>query len=63
MRKEVDTAMKFNSFKYYFGDAIKSINRNKTISTASVATVSATLFILGVFMLVMLIKNRNILRR
>jgi cell division transport system permease protein len=33
------------------GDAAKNLNRNKTISTASIATVAATLFILGVFLL------------
>ena len=53
MRKEVNTDMKISSFKYYISDALKSLKRNLTISTASVATVSATLFILGVFLLVM----------
>lgn len=46
--------MKFSSFKYYTTDALKSLNRNKTIGTASAATVAATLFILGVFLLLML---------
>jgi cell division transport system permease protein len=46
--------MKINSFKYYFTDALKSLKRNMTIGTASMATVAATLFIMGVFMLAML---------
>lgn len=51
MKKGVGTDMKFNSVKYFFKEAFKSITRNKTLSTASVATVAATLFILGVITL------------
>jgi cell division transport system permease protein len=47
-------AMKISSFKYYFVDAFKSLKRNMTISTASMATVAASLFIMGVFLLTML---------
>jgi cell division transport system permease protein len=54
MRKGVNTDMKISSFKYYFVDAFKSLVRNLTISIASAATVMATLFILGVFLLTML---------
>lgn len=43
--------MKINTFKYYIIDAFKSLNRNKTISLASVITVTATLFLMGVFIL------------
>lgn len=43
--------MKISSIKYFISDSLKSIRRNKTISLASSATVAATLFILGVFML------------
>ncbi len=39
--------MKFDSFKYSFKEALKSIKRNKTLSIASIATVTATLFLLG----------------
>lgn len=39
--------MKFDSLKYSLKDAFKSIIRNKTLSIASIATVAATLFILG----------------
>jgi len=39
--------MKFDSLKYSFMEALKSIKRNKTLSIASIATVTATLFILG----------------
>lgn len=53
MRKGVNTDMKFDSIKYFFNDALKSIKRNKTLSIASIATVAATLFILGVITLTM----------
>lgn len=43
--------MKINTFKHFAGDAGRSLKRNRTMSTASVATVAATLFILGVFLL------------
>ncbi|WP_315119003.1 permease-like cell division protein FtsX [uncultured Clostridium sp.] len=43
--------MKINTFKNFIGDAFKSLKRNRTISLASAATVAATLFILGVFLL------------
>ena len=52
MKKGVCTDMKFDSVKYSFKDAIKSIVRNKTLSIASMATVAATLFILGAITLV-----------
>ncbi len=47
MKKGVCTDMKFDSMKYSLKDAVKSIVRNKTLSIASIATVAATLFILG----------------
>lgn len=50
-------AMKFDSFKYSVKDAFKSIIRNKTLSIASIATVTATLFILGV--ITMTVANVN----
>ena len=43
--------MKISSLKYYTSDAVKSLVRNKTISSASIITLSATLFLLGVFLL------------
>lgn len=43
--------MKFDSLKYSIKEAFKSIKRNKTLSIASIATVTATLFILGVITL------------
>jgi cell division transport system permease protein len=46
--------MKINTFKHFIGDAGKSLKRNTTISGASIATVAATLFILGLFMLTIL---------
>jgi cell division transport system permease protein len=50
--------MKISSFRYYFSDAFKSLKRNLTTSTASAATVMATLFILGVFVLAMVNINK-----
>jgi cell division transport system permease protein len=46
--------MKINTFKNFVGDAGKNLKRNRTISTASIATVAATLFIVGVFLLTIL---------
>ncbi|MDP4145071.1 MAG: permease-like cell division protein FtsX [Bacillota bacterium] len=43
--------MKINTYKLFISDAIKSIGRNKTISIAAAATVTATIFILGAFLL------------
>ncbi|EKQ51892.1 MULTISPECIES: permease-like cell division protein FtsX [unclassified Clostridium] len=50
--------MNSNTFKYYISDALKSLKRNRTISLASIITVTATLFIMGVFVLLM--QNINI---
>jgi len=52
MSREEDTVMKISTIKYFIMDALKSLKRNKTVSLASVATVAATLFILGVFLLI-----------
>lgn len=46
--------MKINTFKLFVGDAGKNLRRNRTITTASIATVAATLFIVGVFLLTIL---------
>jgi cell division transport system permease protein len=45
--------MKLNTFKYYVVDALKNLNRNRTISLASAITVTATLFLMGIFIVVM----------
>jgi cell division transport system permease protein len=45
--------MKLNTFKYYIVDALKNLNRNRTISLASAITVTATLFLMGIFIVVM----------
>lgn len=50
--------MKINTLKYFAIDSLKSIKRNSTISFASAATVAATLFILGVFLLTALDVNQ-----
>lgn len=53
--------MKISTAKYFAKDSLKSLNRNKTISIASIATVAATLFILGVFILTLMNINLGIL--
>lgn len=53
MSKGVDT-MRISTVKLFILDALKSIRRNTTISLASAATVMTTLFILGVFFMVLL---------
>jgi cell division transport system permease protein len=60
MSRGEDTVMKISTVKYYIVDALKSLKRNKTVSMASVATVAATLFILGVFLLVVFNVNVGI---
>ena len=52
--------MKLSIFKYFIADAFKSLRRNKTISIASIATVLATLFVFGVFLLTGLNINRGV---
>lgn len=51
--------MKANTFKYFFLDAMKSLKRNVTITIFSVITVSATFFIVGLFLLYLLSVNKN----
>lgn len=60
MKKGECTDMKFDSVKYSFKDAVKSIIRNKTLSIASIATVAATLFILGAITLVVANVNKAV---
>lgn len=51
--------MKANTFKYFFLDAMKSLKRNVTITIFSVITVSATFFIVGLFLLYLLSVTKN----
>jgi cell division transport system permease protein len=53
--------MKISTVKYFAKDSLRSLTRNKTISIASIATVAATLFILGVFILTLMNINLGIL--
>ena len=53
--------MKINTTKNFITDAGKSLKRNKSIGIASMATVAATLFILGIFLLVVLNINNAII--
>ena len=49
--------MKIRTFGYYLKEGLKSILKNRIMSIASVSTVAAALFILGIFML--LVANVN----
>ena len=60
MSRGEDTVMKISTIKYFIVDALKSLKRNKTVSIASVATVAATLFILGVFLLIVFNVNAGV---
>lgn len=50
--------MKINTIKYFFIDSLNSIKRNVTLTLASVITVSLTLFMFGIFLLIMLNANQ-----
>lgn len=52
--------MKFNTLKYFFVDAFKSLKRNRTLSIAAMITVLITFFIFGTFMLIGLNFNKAI---
>lgn len=52
--------MKFNTVNYFFKESLKSLKRNRTLSIASSITVAATLFILGIFMLLLLNVNQGV---
>lgn len=52
--------MRISTIKYFGADAVRSLKRNRTISLASSATVAATLFIFGVFLLAILNVNQGI---
>lgn len=52
------TTMKISTFNHYIIDAVKSLKRNKTLSLASIITVTITLFIMGIF--IILAQNINI---
>ncbi len=54
MSKGVDTVMRINAFKYFIVDALKSLRRNKTVSLASMLTVAASLFLMGIFLIAIL---------
>lgn len=50
--------MRINTWKYYIKETIKSIYRNRLMSLASITTVTATIFILGLFMALAINVNR-----
>ncbi|EYE88845.1 cell division protein FtsX [Fervidicella metallireducens AeB] len=49
--------MKIKTFKYFFKESISNIIKNRVMSFASITTVAAALFVLGIFML--LVANVN----
>ncbi len=51
--------MNITKFKYFFLDAVKNLKRNSTITAFSVITVSATLFVVGLFLLYLLSVDKN----
>ncbi len=52
--------MRISSYKYLSKNALKSLKRNLSLSVASMATVAASLFIIGVFFIVSLNINKGI---
>lgn len=54
--------MKISTFKGFLSDALRSLKRNRTISIASAATVAASLFVLGIFLLTLLNVNNQVER-
>jgi len=54
MREGVGIIMKINTLRYFTSDASKSLSRNKTLTFASIATVTTTLLIFGLFLMVAL---------
>lgn len=50
--------MKISTLKYFSIDAFKSLKRNRTLSVASIVTVSLTLFMFGIFLIAMLNANK-----
>ena len=53
--------MKISTVENSFLDALKSLKRNRSLSFASIATVAATLFIFGVFLLIQV--NLNVVMK
>lgn len=51
--------MKIDTFKYFFSDAMKSLKRNITITIFSIITISAALFIVGLFSVYLLSVDKN----
>lgn len=47
--KKVDTAMKIRTVKYFAGQGLRGIWRNKLMSLASVGTIASCLMIVGIF--------------
>lgn len=50
--------MKINTLKYYIKETLKSIYRNRLMSLASITTVAATIFTLGIFMILAVNVNK-----
>ena len=52
--------MKIRRIKYYFVEGFKNIVRNRVMAVASISTVAASLFILGIFMILTLNVNNAV---
>jgi cell division transport system permease protein len=52
MRKKVNIYMKVSTFAYNCGQGIRNIKRNKLFSLASVGTITACIFLIGVFYII-----------
>lgn len=52
--------MKISTFRHFAADSLRNLKRNRTLTIASVATVAATLFILGIMILILLTVRRGV---
>lgn len=54
MRKEVVTAMKLRTGKFFVREGFRSLKRNRTMSAAAITSVIASLLVIGIFFIIML---------
>lgn len=53
-------AMRISAFGHFAADSFKNLKRNRTLTIASIATVAATLFILGLMILILLTVRKGV---
>jgi len=51
--------MKISTFKYFILDAMKNLKRNVTLTIISIITIHVIFFIVGLFLLYMMLLNKN----